>query len=98
MLAVMLAGLGGASLAYAEGTNQRERFFLRHQNCPWTDEMGQYIYQCVKDNDGFNAHWCHNDAIDKFCPVTDAAGNPSAAAKPDETGKEAASGKEKEQL
>lgn len=73
VLAVILAGAGWPSPGHAEGTNQRERFFLKHQKCAWTDEMGQFIYQCVKDNDGFNAHWCHNEAIDKFCPVDDAA-------------------------
>lgn len=88
VLTAILAAAGWTGLARAEGTNQRERFFLKHQNCAWTDEMGRFIYQCVKDNDGFNAHWCHNEAIDKFCPVDDAA-----AASPD-----AAAGGEKEKL
>lgn len=73
MLVAVLSGVGWAGFGHAEGTNQRERFFMKHQNCHWTDEMGKFIYECVKDNDGFNAHWCHNEAIDKFCPVDDAA-------------------------
>lgn len=64
-----------AGLAFAEGTptNGRERFFLKRQNCPWTEEMGKAIYDCVKANDGFNAHWCHNDALDKYCPADENA-------------------------
>ncbi len=88
VLTAMLAGAGWTSLAQAEGTNQRERFFLKHQKCAWTDEMGKFIYECVKDNDGFNAHWCHNEAIDKFCPVDDAAA----------AGQGEASSQDKEQL
>ena len=67
--------LANASLtAFAEGaTNGRERFFLKRQNCAWTDEMGKYIYECIKKNDGFNAHWCHNEAIDAFCPPDESA-------------------------
>ena len=61
--------LGYAVGALAEGaTNARERFFLKRQNCKWTDEMGRYIYECVKANNGFSAHWCHNEALDAFCP------------------------------
>jgi hypothetical protein len=63
-----------AGLAVAEGaSNARERFFLKRQTCPWTDEMGRYIYECVKANNGFNAHWCHNEALDAFCPKEDEA-------------------------
>ena len=74
-----------AGVALAEGaTNARERFFLKRQNCQWTEEMGKYIYECVKANNGFNAHWCHNEALDAFCPAEDdkaaAKGDPAAAA------------------
>jgi hypothetical protein len=69
LIGLVLAGLGATSPAFAEGaTNGRERFFLKRQNCAWTDEMGKYIFECIKKNDGFNAHWCHNEAIDVFCP------------------------------
>ena len=68
MLALILAGIC-SGLAFADGaTNARERFFLKRQNCAWTDEMGKFIFECVKKNDGFNAHWCHNEALDAFCP------------------------------
>ena len=69
LIGLMLAGLGAASPAFGEGaSNGRERFFLKRQNCAWTAEMGKYIFECIKKNDGFNAHWCHNEAIDAFCP------------------------------
>jgi len=68
------ATLGCAGAVFADGaTNARERFFLKRQNCKWTDEMGKYIYECVKANNGFNAHWCHNEALDAFCPKEDEA-------------------------
>jgi hypothetical protein len=73
MLALILAGICSGP-AFADGaTNARERFFLKRQNCAWTDEMGKYIYECVKRNDGFNAHWCHNEALDQFCPADESA-------------------------
>lgn len=69
MLALILAGIF-SGLVFADGaTNARERFFLKRQNCAWTDEMGKFIFECVKRNDGFNAHWCHNEALDQFCPA-----------------------------
>lgn len=66
----------GTSVAWAQETapsNGRERFFLKRQNCPWTEEMGKAIYECLKKNDGFNAHWCHNEALDQFCPADENA-------------------------
>lgn len=66
----------GTSAAWAQETgpsNGRERFFLKRQNCPWTEEMGKAIYECLKKNDGFNAHWCHNEALDQFCPADENA-------------------------
>lgn len=66
----------GTSVACAQETapsNGRERFFLKRQNCPWTEEMGKAIYECLKKNDGFNAHWCHNEALDQFCPADENA-------------------------
>jgi hypothetical protein len=79
--AVCLASFIAAGTAFAEGaTNARERFFLKRQNCQWTDEMGKYIYECVKANNGFNAHWCHNEALDAFCPTEEQAANAPAPA------------------
>jgi hypothetical protein len=74
VLGLLLAALAGTNTAFAEGaSNGRERFFLKRQNCTWTAEMGQYIYDCVKKHDGFNAHWCHNEALDVFCPADENA-------------------------
>ena len=74
VLALSAACMLGSSLAFAEGaSNGRERFFLKRQNCPWSEEMGKAIFECVKANDGFNAHWCHNDALDRFCPADENA-------------------------
>jgi deoxyhypusine synthase len=92
MLALILAGMC-SGLAFADGaTNARERFFLKRQSCAWTDEMGKYIFECIKKNDGFNAHWCHNEAIDIYCPKTDdsSAADAMAAAKAKATEKEEA--------
>ena len=95
MLALALAAMF-SGLAMAEGAaSGRERFFLKRANCAWTEEMGKYIYECVKKNDGFNAHWCHNEAIDAFCPAdenaiprpTDAQpGDKPAGVEPDKKG------------
>lgn len=51
-----------------EGTNTLERMHLKHAKCQWTDEIGAYIYQCLKDNFNMNAHWCHNEAMELLCP------------------------------
>ena len=89
ILALMLAGVC-SGLAFADGaTNVRERFFLKRQNCAWTDEMGKYIYECVKKNDGFNAHWCHNEAINEFCPADESAAVDEKAAARAKEAKEA---------
>jgi hypothetical protein len=95
-IALVIAGLGCVASAMADGsapTNARERFFLKRQNCPWTDEMGKYMYECVKKNDGFNAHWCHNEAIDAFCPADENAIPHPVAAPPTEKPADAETGK-----
>src|SRR5882672_12124604 len=52
------------SAARADGdpapTYQRERAAQKFKDCHWTDEMGKYVYQCIKKNDGLNAHWCYD--------------------------------------
>ena len=68
-------------------TNKLERFQLKHANCKWTNEMGNYMYECLKANFNMNAHWCHNEAMDVFCPKQDetaqaAEPKPAEAAKP----------------
>jgi hypothetical protein len=95
-IAAVIAGLGYVAPTMADGsspTNARERFFLKRQNCPWTDEMGKYMYECVKKNDGFNAHWCHNEAIDAFCPADENAIPHPVAAPPGEKPADADTGK-----
>ena len=58
--------------ARAEGdpapTYQRERQMQKYKGCHWTDEMGQYIYACIKKNDGFGTHWCYDETLELYCP------------------------------
>ena len=78
LVVVLLAGIGASKLALADNTqptNDRERFFLKRQNYPWTEEMGKSLYACLKKNDGFNASGCHLEAIDAYCPA-DENGDP----------------------
>jgi hypothetical protein len=42
--------------------------------------LGKFFFECVKKNDGFNAHWCHNEALDQFCPVDESAAVDAKAA------------------
>jgi predicted lipoprotein with Yx(FWY)xxD motif len=79
-LALGLAGLClalAAPLLRAEGdpapTIERERAMQRYKDCHFTDEMGQYLYQCVKKNDGFGTHWCYDETLETFCPAQAAA-------------------------
>ncbi|MCW5623966.1 MAG: hypothetical protein KIT73_04510 [Burkholderiales bacterium] len=62
-------------------TNKLERFHMKHAGCQWTNEMGQYMYECLKANFGMNAHWCHNEAMDVYCPTVDADGKAVEAPK-----------------
>lgn len=80
MLALILAGIVSGPVFADGAANARERFFLKRQNCAWSDEMGKFMFECVKRNDGFNAHWCHNEALDKFCPADESAAVDAKAA------------------
>ncbi len=53
------------------GTIERERTMLKYKDCKWTDEMGKYTYECVKRNNGFNTHWCYDEALQVLCPVAE---------------------------
>lgn len=68
---VLVASLAG-SFAYAEGdpmpTIQREKAMQRYKGCHFTNEMGKYLYECVKKNDGFGTHWCYDETLETFCP------------------------------
>jgi hypothetical protein len=92
LLAILvLCGAFRESTARADGdpapTYQRERAAQKFKDCHWTDEMGKYVYQCIKKNDGMNAHWCYDEALEVLCPVQLEAAKKSAvetspAAKP----------------
>jgi len=81
----LLALLAGTALAedkeVAPPTNKLERFQVKHANCKWTNEMGNYMFECLKANFNMNAHWCHNEAMDVFC-VRQEEEAKAAAAKP----------------
>ena len=59
-------------------TYQRERAAQKFKDCHWTDEMGKYVYQCIKKNDGMNAHWCYDEALELLCPTQLEAAKKSA--------------------
>lgn len=71
-VALALSTSIGAAEVYAEGdpmpTIQRERAMQRYKGCHFTDEMGQYLYQCVKKHDGFGTHWCYDETLEVYCP------------------------------
>ena len=48
-------------------TYKREAAMQRFKGCTWTDEMGKYIYECIKKNDGLNTHWCYDETLEVFC-------------------------------
>ena len=78
LFALLLLALGcAAGISRAEGdaapTYQRERAMQRYKGCHFTDEMGQYLYQCVKKNDGFGTHWCYDETLELHCPAQLAA-------------------------
>ena len=62
-------------------TIERERAMQRYKGCHFTDEMGQYLYQCVKKNDGFGTHWCYDETLETYCPrqLAERKANESAA-------------------
>jgi hypothetical protein len=76
--ALLVLAFAGSSTVRAEGdpspTIERERAMQRYKGCHFTDEMGQYLYACVKKNDGFGTHWCYDETLETFCPAQLAAG------------------------
>lgn len=72
-LAILIVCAGASAPVFAEGdaapTYQRERAMQRYKGCHFTDEMGSYLYQCVKKNDGFGTHWCYDETLEVFCPA-----------------------------
>jgi hypothetical protein len=72
---VSLSAAGAAETPSAgtpAGTNALERMHVKNANCVWTKEIGDHIYQCLKENFGMNAHWCHNEAMELLCPKQEA--------------------------
>jgi hypothetical protein len=59
-------------------TNTLERFHTRRANCHWTEEMGKYMFECLKANFNMNAHWCHNEAMALYCSDDQAKAGESA--------------------
>ncbi len=69
--------LGCVQFAFAEGdpqpTIQREAAMQKYKSCKYTDEMGKYLYECVKKNGGFGTHWCFDESLEVFCPKPETA-------------------------
>jgi hypothetical protein len=91
LAAALVLGAVPVGSARAEGdpapTYQRERAAQKYKSCHWTDEMGKYVYECIKRNDGFGTHWCYDETLEQFCPAQlerakNAASQPAAADKP----------------
>ena len=91
LIAALASGAFCMKAARAEGdpapTYQRERAAQKYKACHWTDEMGKYVYECIKRNDGFGTHWCYDETLEQFCPAQldaakKAASQPTGAEKP----------------
>jgi hypothetical protein len=76
---VLLVAAGTAAAAGA--STERERTMQRYQHCKWTDEMSRYVYECVRENNGFNTHWCFDETVQLHCEADamPVAANASAA-------------------
>ncbi len=84
MLTILIVVAGvSAPTVRAEGdpapTYQRERAAQRFKACHWTDDMGKYVYECIKRNDGFGTHWCYDETLEQYCPAQLEAAKKSAA-------------------
>ena len=51
-----------------EKAMEEEYKMFQFRDCPYTDEMGDHMFKCIKENDGFNAHGCFDDSVRFFCP------------------------------
>ena len=71
LLALLLVCLGAQ--AWAGGSARREQMVADYTHCDWTDEMGQQLYQCIQDNNGFSTLWCFNTTIEESCDKNFAA-------------------------
>jgi hypothetical protein len=77
LLAGLALALASVHAALADGdprpTYQRELAMQKYKGCKYTDEMGKYLYECVKKNNGFGTHWCFDESLEMFCPKPQAA-------------------------
>ena len=76
--AAMICLCLASAVAQADGdprpTAQREAAMQRYKGCKWTEEMGKFIYECIKKNDGMNTHWCYDETLEVYCvPQLEAA-------------------------
>jgi hypothetical protein len=73
LVAMTIALACSPAIVGAEGdpapTYQRERAAQKYKGCHWTDDMGKYVYQCIKKNDGFGTHWCYDETLEQYCPA-----------------------------
>jgi len=87
--AVVMSGI--APTVMAEGdpapTYQREFAMQKYKGCKYTDEMGKYLYECVKKNDGFGTHWCFDESLELYCPKPTAQNNTPAETAPADASK-----------
>ena len=51
-----------------EKAMEAEYKMFQFRDCPYTDEMGDHMFECIKEYDGFNAHGCFKDSERLFCP------------------------------
>ena len=52
---------------YEKAMEQEYKMF-QFRDCPYTEEMGNHMFECIKEYDGFNAHGCFKDSVRLFCP------------------------------
>lgn len=64
---LVASGLAGGD-AFAEGSpGAQERAARKYEGCTWTQEMGRFLFECVRQHNGMNAQWCHIEAMETFC-------------------------------
>ncbi|UCH49723.1 MAG: hypothetical protein JSU95_08170 [Betaproteobacteria bacterium] len=78
--ALAVIGLLATSVAFAEGTTERERTMSRYSKCEWTDAMSKELYECIKRNNGFNTHWCFDETLQTNCEPEPLAAAPQSGA------------------
>jgi hypothetical protein len=83
LVPMALAACLSAGFARADGdpapTYLREAQLQKYKGCHWTDEMGKYVYECIKKNDGFGTHWCYDETLETYCPAQLEAAKKAAA-------------------